>query len=164
MDFPHIDDALVVCRQHVSGLDDALPETVEIESLLAASIVLLIVSRYENHIGEQFAERAARSGDLEVTNFVKQQTARRFRNPDIGKITTALGEFGAEYRKRFTRRVENTSAHASWDNIMRARHGIVHGGTSINMTLRELETAYQGSHEVLAALRASLGLSDGSAT
>ena len=32
------------------------------------------------------------------------------------------------------------------------------------MTLRELETAYRGSHEVLDALRAGLGLSGGSAT
>ena len=164
MDFPHIDDALVVCRRHLAGLDDALPDSVEIESLLVSSIVLLIVSHYEGHIAEQFVERAARSEDSEVTNFVKQHTARRFRNPDIGKITAALGEFGAEYRKRFALRIENTSAHASWDNIMRARHGIVHGRTAANMTLRELETAYQGTHEVLEALRASLGLSGGGAT
>ena len=32
------------------------------------------------------------------------------------------------------------------------------------MTLRELETAYRGSHDVLEALRASFGLSGGSAT
>ena len=99
-----------------------------------------------------------------MTNFVKHHTARRFRNPDIGKITVALGEFGTEYRERFTLRVENTGAHASWDNIIRARHGIVHGRGAANMTLRELETAYRGSHEVLDALRAGLGLSGGSAT
>ena len=164
MYFPHIDDALVVCRRHLSGLDDALPDSVELESLLVSSIVLLIVSHYENHIAEQFAERAARSGDPEVANFVKHHTARRFRNPDIGKITGALGEFGTEYRERFTLRVENTAAHASWDNIIRARHGIVHGRGAANMTLRELETAYRGTHDVLAALRASLGLSGGSVT
>ena len=31
------------------------------------------------------------------------------------------------------------------------------------MTLRELEEAYHGTHEVLTALRASLGLSDDTA-
>ena len=163
MDFPHVDDALVVCRRHLSGLDDAFPDSVEIESLLVASIVLSIVSHYENHVADQFAERAARSGDRHVANFVKRQTARRFRSPDIGKIAAALGEFGAEYRERFTRQVENTSAHAAWDNIMRARHVIVHTRNTANMTLRELETAYRGSHEVLAALRASLGLTDSAA-
>ena len=162
--FPHVDDALLVCRRHLSGRDDTLPDSVEIESLLVSSIVLLVVSHYENHIAEQFAERAARSGDSQVTNFVRHHTSRRFRNPDIGKITVALGEFGREYREQFTRRVENTRAHASWDNIIRARHGIVHGRGAANMTLRELETAYRGSHDVLAALRASLGLAGGSAT
>lgn len=160
MDFPHIDDALAVCRRHLLGLDDALPESVEIESLLVSSIVLLIVSHYENYIAEQFTARAARSGDPEVTNFVKQHTARRFRSPDIGKITTALGEFGPDYREQFSVQVENASAHASWDNIMRARHNIVHGGIAAHMTLRELETAYRESHEVLTAMRTSLGLAD----
>ena len=32
------------------------------------------------------------------------------------------------------------------------------------MTLRELETTYQESQDVLAALRASLGLSEGATT
>ncbi len=164
MYFPHIDGTLEVCRRHLARLDDTLPDSVEIESLLVSSIVLLIVSHYESHVAEQFAERAARSGDREVTNFVTHHTARRFRSPNIGKITAALGEFGREYRERFTRRVENTRAHAFWDNIIRARHGIVHQGVAANMTLRELETAYRESHEVLAALRSSLGLSDGSAS
>lgn len=158
MDFPHIDNALAVCRRHLSELDDALPDRVEIERLLVASMVLLVVSHYENHIADQFVERAAHSGDRHVENFVKKQLSRRFWSPDIGKINDTLKEFGAEYRERFASRVENTKAHASWDNIMRARHTIVHTRSPTNMTLRELEAAYRESHKVLAALRAGLGL------
>ena len=78
--------------------------------LLVASMVLLVVSHYESHIADQFIERAARSGDPHVANFVKKHVSRRFRSPDIGKINAALGEFGAEYRERFASRVENTEA------------------------------------------------------
>lgn len=158
MDFPHIDGALAVCRRHLSELDDAVPDRVEIERLFVASMVLLVVSHYENHIADQFIERAARSGDPHVANFVKKHVSRRFRSPDIGKINAALGEFGAESRERFASRVENTEAHASWDNLMRARHAVVHTRSPTNMTLRELEAAYRESHEVLAALRVGLGL------
>ena len=163
MDFSRIEDALSDSRRHLSTLDDALPETVRIESLFVASIVLLIVSHYECQVAEQFAERAEGSGDLHVANFVKHQTARRFRSPDIGKITDTLKQFGRDYRERFTGRVENTKAHASWDNIMRARHAIVHTRNAAGMTLRELEEAYRDTHEVLVTLRASLGLSEDTA-
>lgn len=163
MEFPHIDNALGACRGHLSGLNVDIAQNAKIESLLVSSVVLLIVSHYEAYIGKQFAERAALSGDKHVANFVKHHTARRFWNPVIGKITKALGEFGGEYRQEFTGRVENTIAHAAWDNIVCARNGIVHEGTGANMTLRDLEMAYSESHIVLTALRASLGLSEVSA-
>ena len=61
--------------------------------------------------------------------------------------------------------VENTSGHASWDNLMQARHTIVHMNSAANMTLRELQTTYEESKDVLATLRTSLGLStDATAT
>ena len=164
MDFPHIDDALEVSRRHLSTLDDGLPDTVEIASLLVASIVLLIVSNYEHYIAGQFAERAKRSGDQHLANFVTRHTARRLWSPKIGKIAEVLGEFGTDYRDLFRTRVGNTSGHASWDNLILARHTIVHTNNTTNMTLRELETTYQESQDVLAALRASLGLSEGATT
>ncbi len=178
MDFPHIDDALEVCHRHLSTLDDGLPDTVEIASLLVASIVLLIVSTYENYIAGQFAERATRSGDQHLANFVARHTARRLWSPKIGKITEVrrlwspkigkitevLGEFGTDYRDVFRARVENTIGHASWDNLMQARHTIVHKNSATNMTLRELQTTYKEAQDVLAVLRASLGLSGSAAT
>ena len=160
MDNSRIDEALTTCRKHLSSLDDGLPESLEIEGLLVSSIVLLIVSHYEHHIADQFSERAEMCGDQQVTNFVKIQIGRRFRNPDLGKIATALGELGGECRRQFTSRVANSSAHASWDNIIRARHTIVHTRGVPNLTLRELEKSYRGSHQVLVALRTSLGLSN----
>lgn len=159
MAFPHIDDTLEVCHRHLSTLDDGLPDTVEVGSLLVASVVLMIVSNYENYIAGQFAERARRSGDRHLANFVARHTARRLWNPKIGKITEMLGEFGTDYREVFRTRVENTSGHASWDNLMHARHTIVHTKSATNMTLRELQTTYEESQDVLAALRVSLGLS-----
>jgi len=158
MKFPHIEDALSVSRRHLAKFDEALPDTLRIESLLVASIVLLIVSHYEGHLTRQFVERAERSGDSRLTNFVKHQTARSFRSPDIGKINDVLNQFDVDYKMHFMGRIANTQAHASWDNIMRARHAVVHGTRPTNMTLRELEVAYHSTLEVLVALRTGLGL------
>ena len=159
-DFPSVTDAMSVSRTQLARLDENVPDAVTVESLFVASIVLLIVSLYEVHLAEKFAERARRSGDRHLANFVARQLERRFRSPDIGNISQALGDFGGDYRDRFMDRIRDTPAHASWDNLIRARHTIVHGGKPTTMTLRDLEKAYRFTREVLVALYASLELSE----
>ena len=149
-----------VCEAHLDSLEEELPDRAEIENQLVSSTVLTIVSNYEEYIERRFVERAAMSGDPHVTSYVQSQIASSFRSPDLGKITKTLGQFGGDYQERFTRRVENTEAHACWDNIMRARHAIVHKRGFMNLTFRELKTSYTKSHEILKALIETLGLAE----
>ena len=159
MEFPRIASALVTCRKHIASLNDAdAAVAVEIESHLVAAMTLLIVSEYEAFIEGAFCRRAERCGDLHVTNYVRSQLSQRFRSPRIGKVSEALGHFGKDYKETFLMDVENTPKSAAWDNIINARHAIVHGSGTMNLTFRELEESYNQTKTVIEKLLRTLGL------
>lgn len=158
MDFPRIDSALKTCEEHLATLDLGGPITVELESHLVAAMTILIVSEYEDFIEASFVKRADRCGDGHVANYVRSQLARRFRSPDLGKVNDVLGYFGQDYRESFAGAVENTPEHAAWDNIMRARHAVVHKQGSLNLTFRELKQSYEQTRAVIDRLVQTLGV------
>ena len=159
MDFPRIDSAIETCRKHLTSLNEAyVAGSVELESHLVAAITVLIVSEYETFIEHSFGQRGDRCGDPHVANYVRSQLARRFRSPDLSKVNEVLKCFGQDYREKFFADVENTPGHAAWDNIMRARHFIVHRQGAMNLTFRELSESYDRTKEVMEKLVLTLGV------
>lgn len=159
MEFLRIDAALDTCAKHLASLNETdAAVTVELESHLVAAMTVLIVSEYETFIKSKFGQRGDRCGDPHVANYVRSQLARRFRSPDLGKVNEVLGCFGQDYRDTFFRDVENTPEHAAWDNIMRARHFIVHRQGTMNLTFRELRDSYDRTKVVLERLIQTLGV------
>ena len=159
MEFPRIDSALETCRKHLASLKEAdAAVAIELESYLVGSMTVLIVSEYETFIENAFGQRGDRCGDPHVANYVRSQLARRFRSPDLHKINEVLGFFGQDYREMFFRDVENTPEHAAWDNMIRARHAIVHRQGTMNLTFRELQDSYDRSKAVIAKLLQTLGV------
>ena len=158
MPLSRIETSIKTCEEHLNAVDISDSAGIEIESLLVSSLVLKIVSEYEELIEELFFKRAELSGDRHVTNFVKNQIARKFRSPDMNKINTTLGFFDQEYKTRFMNATENSPAHAAWDNIMRARHAIVHKQDNLNITFRELKESYNSTKDILKELITTLGL------
>ena len=159
MDFPRIDSALETCQRHLAALnetDEAL--AVELESHIVSALVVLIVSEYEVFIEDAFGKRSDQCGDPHVANYVRSQLAKRFRSPDLSKVTNVLKSFGQDYRESFFTDVENTPEHAAWDNIIRARHAIVHRQGSMNLTFRELTKSYDHTKVVIDKLVLTLGL------
>lgn len=147
-----IEMALSICGQGLQQLEGAVSEIAEVESRLVAGLVTLIVSEYEELIEGAFVKRAEKCGDAAVVNYVRAMIASKFRSPDIGKITETLGRFGCNYREDFSRLVLNTETHAAWDNIMRARHAVVHKQGSLNLTFRELEQSYPKTKSIISHL------------
>lgn len=159
MPFSRIESAFKTCSAHMDLVDDGAIERMEIESYLVSAVVLLIVSEYEALIENIFVLRAKKCGDELVVNFVKESVARTFRSPDLGKISEMLGKFGAEYKENFCAKVMNTPEKAAWDNIMKARHAVVHKRGSLNLTLLELTSSYSKTKMIIEALKDSLELS-----
>jgi hypothetical protein len=158
MNFSRIESAFQTCEKHLSTLDSGDPVTIEIEAGLVSYLILLIVSEYEQFIEATFVHRANKAGDPHLSNFVRKQLARKFRNPDLGKINETLGDFGQDYRDQFWSKIENTERHASWDNIIKARHAIVHREGSLNLTFRELKDSYEKSTTVIDELLNTIGI------
>jgi hypothetical protein len=159
MEFPRIDSALETCRRHLASLGEVEASVaVELESHLVAAMTLLIVSEYETFIEDAFGKRGDRCGDLHVANYVRSQLTQRFRSPDLGKVNKILGCFGEDYLQSFFKDIENTREHAAWDNIMRARHAIVHRQGVINLTFRELRDSYDRTKVVMERLVRALEL------
>lgn len=160
MPFLKIERALQTCQAHLNSLDLGDPDREEIESFLVSSMIVLIISEYEELIRFIFVTRVAQCGDKEVASFVKGLMARRreFTSPKLSTINDALNWFDPAYSKCFRQRVENTAMSAAWDNIIQARHAVVHKAASINLTLRELSDTYPKTKQVVAELKAVLGV------
>jgi len=162
MPFIRIENALNICKTHIDSLDQSNTATFEIEAHIVSSLVVLIVSEYEVLIENLFAERAMLCGDDQVSQFVKSTIAKSFRSPDLNKITGTLGKFSDDYRKTFSTTILNTEYHAAWDNIMTARHAVVHKNGTLNVTFDELINSYPKTKFVIFKLREILGLGDAS--
>lgn len=159
MPFLRIEEALKTSEAHLRSLTTSDPNRAEIESYFVAALTLMIISEYEQLLESLFGQRADLCGDPYASAYIKSSLVRRFRSPDLGKLSESLGYFGDAYRDNFTSRVIDTDLHAAWDNIMRARHAVVHKSGTLNLTLPELQQSYRKTKEVLEVLKASLGLS-----
>ena len=160
MPIRRIENAISCCELHIRITDNGDPKVLEIHSYLVYSVVLIIISEYEVLIERLFAGRANNCGDEHIASYVRKQLNRKFRSPDISKINQTLGDLGQDYLDTFKSAIENTEFHAAWDNIMRARHAIVHKQGTCNLTFNELITSYQKTKQLLTELVKVLGLAD----
>ncbi|MGA2070794.1 MAG: HEPN domain-containing protein [Sedimentisphaerales bacterium] len=156
MPYERIEYAIKVCVEYLNKCDKTSPDLPEIESRIVSGLVVLIVSEYEERIENTFIKRAEQCGDNAVSTYIRNILAEKFRSPDIGKITETLGRFGGTFKESFSKTVLNTESHAAWDNIMRARHAVVHKKGTLNLTLRELEGDYPKTKYVISQLEAVL--------
>lgn len=122
------------------------------------SFVLLIVSEYENLIEKIFCIRASKCNDTQVINFVKSQVEKKFRSPDLGKINDMIGFFDNDLKQKFIAFTTTGTINSAWNNIMKARHCIVHKQGSLNLTYEELLKTYPNTQAVINELVKILGL------
>ena len=122
------------------------------------SLVLLIISEYEIIIEKIFYLRAVACDDYMLANFVKSQVDKKFRSPDLTKITSTLKKFDETLSEEFQRKITNTPIHTRWDNLMKARHYIVHRSGNLNLTYEELLLSYDETKKVLYELASILNV------
>ncbi len=145
-----------VIEQHIKTCDTSLIEiekmgidSSQIKYIYMRSIILEIVSEFELIIEDLFVKRADKSGDKELTSFVKTQLNNKFRSPDLSKIYTILSSFNINLKNNFFSNIQNTPKSAAWDNIMKARHSIVHKQGTLQMTYDEVKTSYKLCNEII---------------
>lgn len=156
--YQRIDNAIEICRQHVSTLDPSNLKDKELETYLVAGLVVLIVSEYEEYLESLFVKRAELCGDLHASNYIKKTLSQKFRSPDLSKINETLSRFDRTYKDSFLNGIENSPEHAAWDSLMKARHAVVHKKGSLNLTFRELHQKYPLTKTVISQVERVLGV------
>jgi hypothetical protein len=141
-----IKDAQIEIRKYIEKNYENL-EKIKLHYL--RSLVLLIVSEYEIAIEKIFVLRAMKCKDIMLINYVKDQMDKKFRSPDLSKITGLLGKFDNSLKLSFQRKIVDTPLHNIWDNLLKARHYIVHQQGSLNITYDELIASYKKSKKII---------------
>jgi len=120
---------------------------------LAAYICVLFLGVLEDCIEHLIADRASKSGDPEVRNFIIKTTDMRFRNPDYGAICELLGIFSKKYKEKFSRKIKHNGSEASaLDGIVKNKNSLAHEGTDkLNLSVKDMSDYY---HRVVPIVEA----------
>ena len=96
-------------------------------ALLAAYASVLISGVVEDCVEHMVIERARRTGDQYLQNFVKRAIDQQFRNPRSSDIANLLKRFGDGYATNFQDNVKQ-EAREALDSIVNNRLSLAHQG------------------------------------
>lgn len=148
--FSSIDYLFTSCAAH---LDYTNSRNTEIENYLVQHILVRICAEFEPKLVEIFERRCERNNDEPVRTFSKNNVKKFLKEFNVGDIGKMLGMFNPQYRANFDAAVMDKKPHIAWNNIYHNRVTSAHRlGTAVEMTLDDLEAAYNDSLLVFDAL------------
>lgn len=120
---------------------------------LAAYICVLFFGVLEDCIENLIKDRANKSGDPQVYNFITTIINARFRNPDRSAICEVLGLFSKEYKEKFSQKIKaNGSEDEALNDIVRNKNSLAHEGTDkLNLSVKDMNDYY---HRVIPIVEA----------
>ena len=127
----------------------------ELEGYLAGYLVVLVSGAFEDCVEHLVGERAAKTKDAEVVNFVRQATHRLFRNPEYRYVKNLVGEFSTKYADELDTKVDSNAREAI-NSIVTNRHAVSHGHAP-TVTLGDVEGYFQRAAPIFNALEEILG-------
>ncbi|MCH7986127.1 MAG: hypothetical protein IH847_06030 [Acidobacteria bacterium] len=135
----------------------AAKEDKELEAFLASYLVVLISGAYEECIEHLLGERAGKSRDEEVHNFIQVTLDRTFRNPRFDRIVLVLRAFSDSYAEELERKIDSKAREAI-NSIVTNRHAVSHGKKlTVTVTLRDVQDYHTRSLPIFEALEEILG-------
>ena len=144
-------------------LDEALTKakgfartSAELEALLSAHLVVLFSGAYEDCIEHMFSERAAKTNDAEIQEYVQNTCDRLFRNPDFDNIVAAVKLFSDAYADALKAKVD-VRAREAISSMVTNKNNVSHGKVSA-VTLGDVEDYHQRAIPIFEALEDILGL------
>ena len=109
---------------------------------LAGYISVLISGVVEDCIEHYVVERARKTNDSHVIEFIKDSIGRQFRNPRSDDIAAVLRRFGDDYRQSYQKSVSE-QAKAALSSVVNNRLSLAHEGTSrSNFTVNDVRAYF----------------------
>lgn len=144
--FAEAEAAIRECEAHLQRTNSF--NTV-VESFLVQYLLVLICREYEVAVRQIISDRAARTGDAEVSEFVRSAVEQLIRSIRIGEISGALGRFGQSQKTRFQEFVrENPIVHTSYDTVINNRHLVAHR-EGVQITFNELKRHFADGRRII---------------
>jgi hypothetical protein len=155
MRFARLESAIALAKKEapaIAAIDARL------QSFIVGYLVVDIISEFEQRLEAMFVLRAKKLGDAPNTNFVANTLDRTFRSPDVRKIKDALRKHDAAFLTAFDARLAGTRWDIAIGSLMTNRHCYVHKNGVPNMTVGDVEQAYNDAVLLFDALSHALGL------
>lgn len=119
-------------------------------SMLSSYLVVFISGIYEDCIEYLFCERAGKSNDQELQNFMRAVMHRSFRNPGYSNIKGWVKCLDSSYGDTLDSKV-NQSDIAGLDGIVTNKNSVAHGDVS-SATLNDVISFHNGAKNIFEAL------------
>lgn len=154
MDLPVVVNAMETCKVH---LTTPRHTGAEVEAYLTRYLIILICAEYEKKVKDIVLERSTSLSDRHLLSFVQSATDKMIKSIKFSDLSGLLGQFGEDYKRKFSDKVRNTEACNAYETIIVNRNHIAHGGQILNTTFGELQTLFQRSLGVLDAFAKAIG-------
>ena len=121
---------------------------------LATYVDVMILGMLEECVEYLIKERAKRSGDVEVSNYISKHIEDRFKNPNFGLICGILGQFSDAYREEFERTFKKDSPEVvAMDGLLENKTNVAHYGlANLKLSVNDVELYFKGVVRILGKL------------
>ncbi|RLC63493.1 MAG: hypothetical protein DRI01_05110 [Chloroflexi bacterium] len=121
---------------------------------LATYANVLILGMLEECFEHIVKERAKKSGDVEVENYIGKHIEQRFRNPNFGLICSILGQFSDTYREEFEKTFKTDSPEVvAINGLLENKTNVAHYGVAnLNLSINDVEIYFSGVVNILVKL------------
>jgi len=123
------------------------------KSFLALYLVVYVSGIYEEAIETIINDKVAKLGENYLSNYMQNNLAERFRNPDIANILRLLGAFDKGWKDAVKSLPDKNKK--ALDNIVLYKNSLAHG-TAINLTLGDAIQYYKDSRIIIETIDATI--------
>jgi histone H3/H4 len=147
--FQRVDATMQKARQYSAG-------NPELDGYLASYLTVLVSGAYEDCVEHLLSQRAAKTGDAEIANYIQTSVDRNFRNPNFKNILRLITAFSHQYAQELNARVDSKATGAI-NSIVNNKNDIAHG-RSATVTIRDVENYHKRCMPIFEALEDILGV------
>jgi hypothetical protein len=130
-----------------------------IESYLVQYALIVLCAEIEEKVTDIVKNRAFLTCDESLANFVSTISRRVLRSVKKNELAGFVGYFGKKEQGKFNDFFMDDTGQKrvqSYDNAINARHSIAHGGSGVQVTFSELESAISVAQHILQAFEQSI--------
>lgn len=143
--------AIQECEDH---LKDSASFGTSVESYLTQHILVILCAEMQQDIYKIVNERAAKSTDICLTNFVTKTNKNLLRSVEKGYLANFIGYFGSDILIRFNALLDDKEI-TIYNNAVANRHDVAHR-SGATVTFDELKVATKIAKKILDSIKSVL--------